>query len=176
MLVSSGMAKSLWKDDYNPYSEHKARGIGDIVTINISESASATQDATTTNSENSNNNATAGTGFMSFLPLGTSKTSTGYNGSGKTTRSNKFTTTITARITEILGNGIYKIIGKRELNLNNETETITVSGIIRDQDISRDNYIDSTKIAEAKILYSGKGVVADSQKPGLITRILQSIF
>jgi len=176
MIYSCVFSASLWKDDYNPYSEHKARKVGDIITINISESASATQDATTTNSENSNNNASAGTGFMSFLPLGASKTNTGYTGSGKTTRSNKFTTTITARIIEVVGEGIFKIEGKRDLNLNNEMETIIVNGIVRDQDITRDNQIDSAKIADAKIKYSGRGVVADSQKPGILTRLLQAIF
>ncbi|MDD5091490.1 MAG: flagellar basal body L-ring protein FlgH [Candidatus Wallbacteria bacterium] len=169
-------AESLWRDDFSLYSEHKARKTGDVVTVLIVENASAQQRASTTNKESMNGNVQTGSGFMKFIPLGGANTSTSYNGNGTTTRNNSFSATVTARIVEVLPNGTYRIEGRRKLNLNNEVEEISVYGLVRDEDIDRENTIESNRLAEARIEYQGKGVVTDSQKPGLIQRLLQAIF
>lgn len=175
-FVFSVNAESLWKDNFNLFSDHKAKKVGDIITITISETASAIQKASTINKENSNTNVNGGSGFLNFFPLGSAGASSSYNGNGSTIRNNSFKATITAIITEVLPNGLYKIEGKRKLSLNSEVEVITIKGLVRDEDISRDNKVESTKIAQAEITYSGKGVVSNSQKPGLLQRILQTIF
>lgn len=175
-MVTALSASSLWKDGFNLYSEHKARKVGDIVTVSILETASATQRASTTNKENTTGAVNTGQGFMKFIPLGSSTTTTGYNGNGTTYRNNDVRATVTSTVTEILPNGTYRIEGRRKINVNSEIEEIVLSGIVRDEDIGRDNTIESSKIAEATVTYTGRGVVTDSQKPGLVQRLLQAVF
>ncbi len=95
-----------------------------------------------------------------------------YEGKGSSDRSGSITATIGARVTEVLPNGNIVIFGSREMKVNNEVQTIHVSGMIRPEDIGSDNRVKSTYLADANISYSGKGVLADKQRPGWGARVL----
>lgn len=185
---------SLWQDD-SPLSElfinPKAGKIGDIVTIKIVESSSASNKASTNTGRSSSlsmgvdslfglenryksSNAMPHPFFNPFAKVQGGLSST-FDGSGTTARSGDLTAFITAKVTKVLPNGNLNIAGTREVIVNNEKQTIALSGIIRPRDISPNNIILSTYISDAKIAYSGAGIVNDHQRPGWLSRILNWI-
>jgi flagellar L-ring protein precursor FlgH len=191
---------SLWQSDSDfayLFTGIKASRVGDNVTINIVESSKATNQATTKTGRASDLQAGIDTLFgledwyqnevLSYSnklpkinPFGTpsvkgSMAST-FNGSGTTSRSGDLTAYMTAQITEILPGGNFRIVGSREVMVNNENQLIILSGIVRPRDISPDNIILSTYIADAKIAYSGTGIVDDRQRPGWLANLLNQLW
>lgn len=167
----------------------KARRIGDIVTVSIVESSTATNDADTKTERKSSIAAQVESflgmekGFPTgnhpnWNPFGSIKAGmqNDYDGSGTTKRSGKMAASMTARVVGILPNGNLKIVGTREVTVNNETQLITLSGMIRPRDISPDNVILSTYIADAQISYTGDGVVNAKQRPGWLASILDVVW
>lgn len=182
---------SLWVEN-GPLSQMfinaKARNIGDIITIKIVETASATNQASTKTGRNS----TLTAGLDNFFNLEERYPSTSpffnpfsgvkggfdssFDGSGTTARSNNLNAYMTARIIDILPNGNLAIEGNREVRVNHENQIITLTGLVRPRDISADNVVQSTYLADARITYSGTGVINDNQKPGWLTRIAGKIW
>ncbi len=182
---------SLWRNQSSMaslFSDPKARDVGDVVTISIVESSSATGKATT----DTNRDSTVKAGVASFLgyekqlmnkfpnfssaDMLEASLKNDFKGSGNTARSGTLTASITAKIVEVLPNGNYVIEGRRDVEVNHENQYIIISGIIRPEDISRDNVVLSTFISDARIAYSGRGVVDDYQQPGWFTRILNKVW
>jgi flagellar L-ring protein precursor FlgH len=93
-------------------------------------------------------------------------------GKGTTSRDSELQARITARVVEVLPNGNLNIEGKRRLAVNAEDQYIVISGTVRPEDITSDNVISSQYIADAKIVYTGKGVVDDKMRPGWLTRVV----
>jgi flagellar L-ring protein FlgH len=166
----------------------KAKNIGDIVTIKIVETSSAKNQATTNTGRSSsvagqvesflnleNKYLDAGNNFNPFAKVG-GGLENAFSGNGATTRSGDLSAYITAQVAEVLPNKNLMIIGTREVQINSEKQYITLSGVIRARDISPDNVILSTYIADAKITYSGAGIVNEKQKPGWMTRILDKTW
>ncbi|HDG98416.1 MAG TPA: flagellar basal body L-ring protein FlgH, partial [Desulfobacterales bacterium] len=102
--------------------------------------------------------------------------SNSFDGSGSTSRDETMTASITARVVEVLPNGNLYIRGTRQIKVNNEVQYITLSGLIRPYDISPDNTVLSSYIADAKIEYTGKGAVSDKQRPGWLMRLLDYVW
>ncbi|MDD5434003.1 MAG: flagellar basal body L-ring protein FlgH, partial [Nitrospira sp.] len=98
------------------------------------------------------------------------------DGSGTTSRSSQLTAVMTAKVLDVLPNGNLVIDGKHEVSVNNETQIISISGIIRPEDIGPGNTILSTYIADAKITYSGSGVISDKQRVGWLVRVMDFIW
>ena len=129
-------------------------------------------------------------GKASVTPIGRSKpfkgmdpfgsiagtTNNTFQGSGATARKGELAASITARVTEVLPNGNLKILGKREIRVNNETQYLALTGIVRPRDISSENVVLSTYISDAKIVYTGTGVVNDPQSPGWLVRVLDTVW
>ncbi|MBN2207877.1 MAG: flagellar basal body L-ring protein FlgH [Candidatus Coatesbacteria bacterium] len=185
---------SLWNDQLPFgvfYSDARARGVNDIVTILIVENSTAENSATTSGAKKSEISAgipnffgqetrlvsrlgfPQGTDASSLLSANLDKT---FNADGKTARSGKILATLSARVVRVLPNGNLVILGQREISVNNEKETIFVSGIIRGSDIQADNTIVSTKIADARILYGGKGQISEDQRAGWAGRIISVLW
>jgi flagellar L-ring protein precursor FlgH len=99
-----------------------------------------------------------------------------FGGKGATSREDTLTGTISAIVTEVLPNGDLRMEGKREVTVNSETQLMTISGIVRRVDVDTKNTVLSSAIADAKIEYSGLGVVDDVQRPGWLVRILDWIY
>lgn len=181
---------SLWVDNGSlgtMFINAKARAVGDIVTIKIVETSSASNKATTNTGRTTSmavgldnlfgieNNYPSNAIFNPFSGVQSNYESE-FDGSGTTARSGALTAYITARIIQVLPNGNLFIEGNREVRINNENQLITLTGRIRPRDISSDNTIQSTYIADARISYSGSGVINDQQRPGWLARLLDSLW
>jgi len=97
-------------------------------------------------------------------------------GEGNTTRGGQLEATITARVVRVLDSGNLIIEGKRQLSVNREDQYIIITGIIRPEDIRSDNSIASQYIADARMVYTGKGIVNDKMNPGWATRIVDWVW
>ena len=178
-----GSEGSLWapRMPMNLYRDFKARYMGDIVTINVVESATASKNATTKTSRASGL-AASWSGVLAKMTgdwVGNDQKvnfENDFDGKGETTRSSQLNTYITAQVIQVLPNGNMVIQGSRQVQVNNENQFINVQGVIRSEDISAGNIILSTFIAEAKIELAGQGAVSDKQRPGWFARILDWVW
>lgn len=182
---------SLWtgRHPHGLVADRRAYQVGDLVTVSITESAKASEIAHTQTSKTSGVKTSIASLFGLSFPMkaftnkevnaesavegtvgNTSK------GEGKTERQSTFTTYLSARVIQVLPNDHLMIQGQRHLRVNNETEVVTLTGIVRPQDIDRNNIVPSTKLAEARLEISGVGVVSDKQRQGWLTRIFDHIW
>jgi len=162
----------------NLFGDVRANKIGDIVTIMINENSQASNVANTQTNKQNEMNMDADFGkFLSRL-TGTisSNTQNNFRGSGQTSSQGRFITTVSARIIAITEDGNFLIRGSKEVETNGEKVTTVVSGIIRGEDLSPANTINSNQIADAHIYHEGKGVVKQGNRPGIFTRIINWIF
>jgi flagellar L-ring protein precursor FlgH len=98
-----------------------------------------------------------------------------FNGTGSTTRSGQLQAAISARVVQVLPNGDLRIEGTKVVTINGERQTLTIGGMVRSHDVSPSNVILSTAIANMDVKFDGKGVVADSNKPGWFYKLYQII-
>jgi flagellar L-ring protein precursor FlgH len=183
---------SLFTNGDNLFSDTKAKKVNDIVTVLITEQITQSSQASKKLSESNNDNGglfdatISGGAYVGGRKIGLAKTGIGINfpsmnssrtfqGSGAQQNKEQFETTITARIVKILANGNYYIYGTREIYINGEKQIIEISGVIRPQDISPQNTIDSKYIADAKILYKTEGDMNTYTRPGWLARIWSAI-
>jgi flagellar L-ring protein precursor FlgH len=117
----------------------------------------------------------AGRNFNPFGEIKGGMTST-FDGSGATSRSGDLTAFITARVTEVLPYGNLKIVGSRQVEVNNEKQYITISGIVRTRDINFENVVLSTFLSDAQIAYSGLGIIDQRQRPGWLANFMNQIW
>lgn len=180
---------SIWQENSTGLVEDfKAQATGDILTVMISEQASASKEATTDTSRASSVAAgvpnllgleTKMTGIQNWMDLSkllNASTDSKYAGSGSTTRKENLSATISARVIDVLPNGNLLIEGRRYVMVNHEEQLIILSGTVRPRDISRDNVVNSALIADARITYSGKGIISDRQQPGWLMNLLDKIW
>lgn len=180
---------SIWQTNSVPLMEDgKARRLGDIVTIIISEQASASKEAKTGTSRSSAMSA----GIPAFMGLEQSRiltsnfsdlsnlisasNSSSFDGSGSTSRKETLTATISAKVISVMPNGNLQIEGRRNVRVNNEDQIVVVTGTVRQRDISADNTVNSAYVADARISYSGEGIISDRQKPGWMMNIIDKIW
>jgi flagellar L-ring protein precursor FlgH len=180
---------SLWSSNrfVNPYSDVRARNVGDVLTISVVESASASKNANTKTSRDSGLKASWSGAFgaltsgwsLNGQKVGTSHQidlGDAFDGKGETTRTSSMTAYITARVTHVLSNGNLVIRGTRQVQVNQENQYISVQGVVRPEDIASSNIILSTYIAEAVIELSGYGPVSDKQNVGWLMRIVDWVW
>jgi flagellar L-ring protein FlgH len=171
------------------YADNRARRVGDIVLVRIVETSSGTKEANTkTERESTVSGGVGGLfGFETWLAERNrnynpslasiqAKLSNDFEGKGKTNRRSNVTATISARIIDRTSDGNLAIRGYQEVKVNNETQHIILSGIIRPQDIAHDNSVLSSHIADSRIEYSGQGVLGDKQQPGWLARALDAVW
>ena len=179
---------SVWQGRLNNmFSDQRARNVGDILTINIVEVSQASESASTATTRKSQTIA----GITNFFGLETNPNgpwknpgtlinanspNNDFTGTGATTRAGSLSATITARVMDVLPNGNLTIEGKREIYVNNEKKELLLQGIVRQRDIAFDNTISSTQIADAKVIYTGIGVVAEKQRPGWAARLFDFLY
>ena len=99
-----------------------------------------------------------------------------YQGEGETIRRGSLTGTISAMVVEVLPSGILRVEGKKIISVNNEEQTMVISGLVRSRDINSDNEVDSSKIANMRIDYFGSGLVSEAQSPGWLGRIFLKLW
>ncbi len=161
------------------YSDHKSFNVGDVITILIEESTSAEAAAgTDTDVSLGLDFSVAGTGFMDRLNPGGYGASLGNTsgGDGKTSRTGKIESKMTAKIVAIDESGNLVIKGNRTVEINGEKEITELEGVIRPEDVKADNSVYSYSIADAKIKYDGKGAINETAKVGILSRIVNWLF
>jgi flagellar L-ring protein precursor FlgH len=180
---------SLWTDvgSSRLFSDSRARRVGDLVTVRISEKPTGKLTAKTETSRDSSIEAGIPNlvGIMETYgknhspdeeSLFKANFKPSFKGEGTNDRSGELEAYVTARVVQVLTNGHLRIWGKQDIKVNNETQHISVSGIVRPEDIDTDNQVQSTYVADAQITYSGTGVIADKQQPGWLMRGLDRIW
>jgi flagellar L-ring protein FlgH len=188
---------SLWRKDVSRlYTDAKARHVGDTVTIDIVEVTSSKMAANTSSARTSSIDAGVDNalGYMKVLKdsnanlgkddatgvqanrLFKADMTNSFSGKGSSDRSGSITASIGARVAEVLPNGNLVLFGRREMKVNNDVQYIIVSGAVRPEDIGSDNRVQSTYIADARIEYLGRGAIADKQKAGWVTRLLDNVW
>lgn len=174
-----GATRSIWNARGGElFKDARAAGVGDLITVVISINDSATLGNTTdrehdskfTNSFDSAFSlpffSGTATGSANAAAVSTSK------GVGTIDRSEKIQLSVAAVVTDVLPNGNLLISGSQEVRVNFELRELTVAGIVRPRDVSRDNTIGYDKIAEARISYGGRGRLSEVQQPNLIHQAL----
>lgn len=161
----------------NLFTDAKAHTVGDIVTIEIEENASSSTSAATQNSKTETGSLGPGVGpLLQQIGVLSMTGSQSMAGSGSSTRSDTLTAEIAVTVKQVLPNGNLMVEGTRKIGMNKETETITLTGVIRQQDIGTDNTVPSDLVADAQIAYGGKGPVGDKQREGLIAKLFKLVF
>ena len=190
LMVSNDIqADSIWKKritlNTNLFNDNRARGIGDIVTVQISESTEITgKEDSSADSKSSHSAKVDTTNFFTkplgntsgYLPNFSADTNHSFSGKGAYESNRNINLELTAVVTEILANGNLIIEGNRDVSINGEKYNIKVSGIVRPIDISIDNVIQSSSIANANITLEGKGFLTRAGKRGWWNRIREVVW
>jgi len=175
-LFSAVIANSL-------YSDVKARRVGDIITVRLSENTNATKSAGTSTSKDTSVDVQPITGLgANPIRIGNETIQLGLNagnefsGDAQATQRNSLQGNISVTVVEVLPNQNLIIRGEKWLTLNNGDEYIRLTGVIRPADVTPTNEIQSTKIANARIQYSGTGSFARAQEKGWLTQFFSSTW
>ncbi len=159
------------------YSDVIARKIGDVLSVIISESNSATNNTRTSlkKQDKASTKGSATTGALSGLFPGIGGSldlSNQYTGQSGTVRSGQFTSRMSVKVVDVLPGGNLVVDGTKTMEINDELEVVTLSGTVKIEDISSLNTIYSYQIANAKLTYKGKGTVTSGHRPGLLVRLI----
>ncbi len=181
---------SIWPGEQRTntlFADSKAKFIGDVITVNIEERSSGENRASASTGRQTSQTA----GIRGIASLGRDggvdkRIAGGYDlggssnnslsGTGNTSRDGTLRATITAQVVDVLANGNLAIEGRRQLTVNEEDQYIAISGIVRPEDLSEDNVVSSRHIAQARIVYTGKGIIHDKMRPGWGTRIVDWVW
>jgi flagellar L-ring protein precursor FlgH len=165
------------------FADLKARRVGDVLTIRLTETTSASKSAVTKTTKTTTVNNTGPTIFghtvsTHGVPIGTVAMNGAdtFDGEGQSTQGNSLAGSLTVTVMEVQPNGNLVVQGDKTLRLNQGDEFVHVSGIIRQADIASDNSVSSAKVADAHISYSGKGVINASNSMGWLARFFNSVF
>ena len=164
-LYQAGHALLLFEDA-------KARGIGDTITILLSERTDARKSSNASAGKSSSIAATA-SGYLS-LDAQAVDGSVDFQGTGSADQSNELSGEITVTIADVLANGNLLVRGEKWIGINQGREFIQLEGIVRPEDVRPDNTVLSQRVANAYIHYGGEGMLADANRAGLLTRFFQS--
>ena len=170
----------------NLYGDRKAFRVGDIITITLNEKTQASKKASSDISKDSKNKLGLTSMFGSSLttnnPVGSGDLSLSAEYSGnreskgdsQAGQSNSLTGSITVTVADVMPNGIISVRGEKWMTLNTGNELVRIAGLVRADDIATDNTVPSTRIADARITYSGTGSFADASQPGWFDRFFLS--
>src|SRR5919197_946676 len=174
--VASYNANSLWRNGSRAFfRDQRAARVGDLltVTVNITDKANLSNETqrSRTSKEDSGISDFAGsktvTQPLKIFPgkILTTDSTSSTDGKGSVNRQESLTTNVAAVVTQVLANGNLVVEGKQEIRVNYEIRELIVAGVVRPEDIQSDNTIDSSKIAQARIAYGGRGQITDVQQP-----------
>lgn len=161
-------------------SDRRACRVGDTVTIVVQETTTGSSSANTKTSRSDKaafGGLNSGFSTLNRLLKGfDASTSGSTDGQGQTDRSGKLTTRLTVTVKEVMSDGNLRVEGTREMTINKEKQRVTISGIVRPDDVTADNTVSSVALANATIQLDGRGPVADRQRKGLISTVFGWLF
>lgn len=162
----------------------RARSVDDIVTIVVNEQANAVSTGATKTARTSSSNSSISSGAIKSPGLTgvlgnllTTNSAQNLDGSGTTSRQTTLSTTLTARVTDVLPNGNLVIQGNKTVLVNSENQVVTLRGVVRPADLSNGNVVQSDSIAQMELKINGKGVVNDAiRRPNILYRLLLGLL
>ncbi|UWU90478.1 flagellar basal body L-ring protein FlgH [Bradyrhizobium sp. CB1015] len=174
--VASYNPNSLWRNGSRAFfKDQRARQVGDLltVTVNITDKANIENDTSRSRTNKEDSGITNFIGAQTITQANkilpgrvlTADSTSQSEGKGSVDRKEALQTNVAAVVTQVLPNGNLVVEGKQEIRVNFEIRELIVAGIVRPEDIQSDNTIDSTKIAQARIAYGGRGQITDVQQP-----------
>ncbi len=177
-----GQADSLWKDSGRGFlfTDVRASRVGDVVTVLVTEAATSDRKAETNTKKDSTNSFSLANFFGNThfgAARGGNRGQFDFSGNneqkanGNITRSDSVTAQIPARVMKVLEGGLLLVEGRRAIVVNDETQTLAFSGVVRPEDITPDNTVRSTQVADAEITMVGKGLLEEKQRPGMLQRL-----
>lgn len=182
------LADSLWREDVSRpmFSDKRANGVGDILTIIVQENSSATKDNNTKTARESGLDASINTflyspgastlltkgGKLPALNLGSKSD---FSGGGAINNSEKIIGRIAVRVVDSLPNGNLVIEGSRDTAFSGEQQTIVLRGVVRSEDVLANNTVYSYNVADATIRFINKGTITDAQKKGWLHRVWDKV-
>lgn len=160
------------------FSDQRARNVGDVLTILLEEQTTARKSASTSTGK-SQTISLAAPSLFGRVPTTDSLSAEvsgarDFEGSGDSQQSNQLQGQLSVRVIEVLPGGTLSVAGEKRLRLNQGTEYLRVTGLVRPQDIAADNTVPSSRVADANIAYSGRGAVADANTQGWLARFFSS--
>lgn len=182
---------SLWRQGAKAFfKDHRAKEIGDIVTVNLAlnDSASLANNTARNRSDRENADVTALLGYetkiaknilpSAFNPAVAANFGNNHStsGDGSIARTEQISLTFAAVVTQILPNGSLVIMGRQELLVNSEMRELMVTGVVRPGDIESDNTITHDRIAEMRVAYGGRGTLSNLQQPRWGTQVWDALF
>ena len=178
---------SLWRNGSRAFfKDQRAHQIGDLLTVTVN----FTDKAAIANETQRSSTATEDSGITNFFGKGTvpvlnaatptriftGDSTSSNDGKGSVNRQEALQTSVAAVVTQVLPNGNLVVEGKQEIRVNFEIRELIVAGIVRPEDIQSDNTIDSSKIAQARIAYGGRGQITDVQQPRYGQQVLDVLL
>jgi flagellar L-ring protein precursor FlgH len=174
--VASYSPNSLWRSGSRAFfKDQRAARVGDLltVTVNFTDKANIANETQRSRSSKEDSGITDFIGAQTItqpnkiLPgrILTTDSTASTDGKGSVNRQEALQTSVAAVVTQVLPNGNLVVEGKQEIRVNFEIRELIVAGIVRREDIQSDNTIDSSKIAQARIAYGGRGQITDVQQP-----------
>lgn len=173
------------------FDDNRARRIGDIVVVTVTET-SAGKHTSNSKAEKTNTTDLSVTSFAGGLvgavdpfdlkknagdtPLIGSSTSNSFSSTGEAKNESTLSASVACRIVRILPGNVLQVEGARQVRINDETQVLVVRGLLRQRDIGPENTVQSSYLADAHIEVYGRGVLADKQRPGWLSRILDNVW
>lgn len=155
-------------------SDHRAHKVGQLLTVRIFEQAASSTSASS--ESNKSLNVAGSLETTTGVEFGLLDVENGSQGQGSISREGRLVANITALVEEVLPGGAMRIRGEQKIEFNNEIQHIRISGLVRPEDISGDNIVLSTRLANSEITYVGDGLLGSRQEPGIITRFFNWLF
>lgn len=186
-LPAPALAQSLWVDNVNLVTDHRARAVGDLLTIVVDERSTADRQGETKLNKDFDydidigrpsfggrtSRGTLGAIVNRLLPFTqSSDLSSDFTGKGSNTRTDRLTFQITVRVMKVLENGNLLVEGRRSIAVGQETHHLILGGIVRPQDVAPDNTVSSAFVADAEVRLDGRGIITEKQRPGFFGRFL----
>lgn len=171
-IYQAGLAVDLY--------QLRAHRIGDILTINLNESTSASKSSNTTFSKENDSSVSdqtvAGSGFLGtgITLNGSVSSSVDFSGEADADISNQLQGNITVTVASVMPNGVLEVRGEKWLQLSRGSEYIRISGLVRREDINPDNSVDSTRLANVRVAYSETGELANANRASWLSRFFIS--
>jgi flagellar L-ring protein precursor FlgH len=165
------------------FRDLKARNLGDLLTIQVAESSTATNSANTSTKKSGDANVKAaslgglehGNSALNFASILNGSSALNFAGEGSTSRTGQLQAFVSARVTQVFPNGDLAIEGVKEVTINRERQVLRLRGVVRQRDITPSNVVLSTSIASMEVVFDGKGIVSDANRPGWFYQLFKWI-
>ncbi len=174
----------VWSGDFGQanslFTDIKAHKVGDILTVLIYENSNATSQSETKTQKDGQFSTEGGPGIgsLDFIPLfgASGENKSTFNGKGENLRNQSLRAKMSVTVISVKDNGDLIVKGTRTVGISKDKETMTLSGVVRQKDVTAANTVDSYLIADADITYTGKGAANNASRPGFIMRFLNWLF